>query len=507
MEKHTKANYILPFFVLCFMCLAGCTQETANTAEIEQALEEGVYINGKAIELTESGSIDLPVLSVENGITVQVVAAEDETVYVNGEEASGYVDMDISSITREDVINLEIEKDGETTSYEINLMPSTFPNYTTEGESATDGDFYLSTYDLSTNYIFKLNNQGELIFYKEITKTNEDGNEVNTNGLDFRKQYNSDGEVRYTYMPYLEESFADGDCSGINPGCVVVMDENYEVMDEIYYLDENGDEILIDPHGFIWIDDDHYIVAAYKQETVEVPEELGADNNLADLAVLYIEEVKDGDVLWEFCSADYEQFLYESNSVTWDESMDKCYDYVHFNSMNYDTDGNIPVSCRHLDAILKISTEDGSLIWQLGGDYDDFGLTDDQLFSYQHSIILTEDGGYMLFDNADAANWAGEADTSSVIRLTVDEENMTVTDFMRYSVLDYFSNYMGAIRELDAEHSVYLWSVGGNYSIDSDTPPEWSMIEYTETDGGVSYHFCFRFDEGTRRLYCSNKCE
>lgn len=85
LEKHTKVNYILPFFVLCFMCLTGCTQETANTAKIEQALEEGVYINGKAIELTESGSVDLPVLSVENGITVQVVAAEDETVYVNGE--------------------------------------------------------------------------------------------------------------------------------------------------------------------------------------------------------------------------------------------------------------------------------------------------------------------------------------------------------------------------------------------------------------------------------------
>ena len=73
---------------------------------------------------------------------------------------------------------------------------------------------------------------------------------MSTNGLDFRKQYNSDGEIRYTYMPYLEDSFADGDCSGINPGCVVVMDENYEVIDEIYYLDENGDEMLIDPHGF-----------------------------------------------------------------------------------------------------------------------------------------------------------------------------------------------------------------------------------------------------------------
>ena len=80
-----------------------------------------------------------------------------------------------------------------------------------------------------------------------------------------RQQYNSDGEVRYTYMPYLEESFADGDCSGINPGCVVVMDENYEVIDAIYYLDENGDEILIDPHGFISVSYTHLDV--YKRQT------------------------------------------------------------------------------------------------------------------------------------------------------------------------------------------------------------------------------------------------
>lgn len=85
MKKHVKSIIILLIFALCLTGLAGCAQETANTAETEQALEEGVYINGKAIELTEGGNVDLPALSVENGITVQVVAAEDETVYVNGE--------------------------------------------------------------------------------------------------------------------------------------------------------------------------------------------------------------------------------------------------------------------------------------------------------------------------------------------------------------------------------------------------------------------------------------
>lgn len=485
--------------VLCLSSFVGCSTDEGETV---------IYINGKAVTFAAEGNTDLSVLSVEDGITVQVQAASGDAVYVNGEVVEQSVALEISSITRDDVIDIEIKNGSSTVAHTVNLMPSTFPDYTTEGESKTDGDFYLTTYDLTTNYIFKLNNQGEMIFYKAITKTDEDGNQVSTNGLDFRKQYTASGEVRYTYMPYLEDAFADGDCAGINPGCVVVMDENYEVIDEVYYVDESGEEITIDPHGFIWIDEGHYILTAYKQMVLEVPEDLGATDNKADMAVLYIQEIKDGEVIWEFCSADYEQFLYESNSVTWSESTERCYDYVHFNSMSIDQDDNLLVSCRHLDAILKISREDGSLMWQLGGDYDDFGLTQEQLFSYQHSIIVTEEGEYMLFDNANTAVTAGDAQYSSVLRMSVDEENMSVSNFVRYQVVDFFSIYMGAIRELDNENSVYLWSVGGNYMTDSTTPPAWSMVEYTETDSGeIQYNFCFKFDSGTGRMYCTNKCE
>ena len=326
--------------------------------------------------------------------------------------------------------------------------------------------------------------------------------------MDFTKQYTSKGEVRYTYMPYLEGAFADGDCAGINPGSVVVMDENYNVIDEVYYKGDKGEDIMIDPHGFIWLDEDHYILTAYKQMTVDVPKDLGATDNKADLAVLFIQEIKGGEVLWEFNSADYDQFLYESNSVNWAKSMDRCYDYVHFNYMAVDTDGNLLVSCRHLDAILKISRQDGKLMWQLGGDYDEFGLTDTQKFSYQHSIIVADNGDYMLFDNANTAVDSKMADNSSVIRMTVDEETKTVTSFTRHNVLDYYSIYMGAIRELDAENGIYLYSVGGNYEIDKETPPEWSMIEYTVgEDGKVERIFKFRFDEGFRRLYSANKCK
>lgn len=509
--KHSPRILALILAASIGFAFAGCeskNQETGSTEGTVTASENEtvVYINQNAVTFAEEGATDLDMLSVENGITVSASVASGDTVTVNGEILNGDMTLDVYAITRTDTLEIGITDAEGTATNTVNLMPSTFPSYTAEGESTTEGDFYLTTYDLEHNYLFKLNNSGELIFYKAITKTTADGEEVNTNALDFRKQYTSDGEVRYTYMPYLEDAFA-GDCSGINPGCVIVMDESYNVIDEIYYTDSDGEQITIDPHGFIWIDEGHYILTAYKEETVDVPADIETESTTADLAVLYINEIKDGEVLWEFCSKDYDKFLYESNTLNWDKAQTTCQDYMHFNSMSIDTDGNLLVSCRHLDSILKISRSTGELIWQLGGDYGDFELSDDQRFSYQHSIILTDDGQYMLFDNANTAVSGGSASYSSVIRMSVDEESTSVTDFVRYNVVDFYSIYMGAVREIDSLSKTYLWSVGGNYVTDSVTPPEWSMVEYTEDgEGNVTHTFKFRFDEGTRRLYCSNKC-
>lgn len=500
-----KKTALWALLVLALFALAGCSQ---NKATAKTATNTAIYLNGNALSFAKEGNTDLKMLSVEKGITIDVEKPKGVEISVNGQAVEQKLVMGIAAITREDTLKFEIKTGEDTKTYTVNLMPSKFPDYTTEGESATDGDYYLTTYDMGISYIFKLNSKGDLIFYKSVTKPGENGTRVYTNALDFSKQYTSDGKVRYTYMPYLEGAFADGDCTGINPGCVVVMDENYAIIDEVYYKGENGEDIMIDPHGFIWIDEGHYILTAYKQMTLDVPEDLGATENKADLAVLFIQEIKDDKVLWEFSTADYEQFLYESNSVTWKKSMERCHDYVHFNYMDIDKDGNLLVSCRHLDAILKISREDGSLVWQLGGDYDEFKLTAEQKFSYQHSIIVTENGDYMLFDNANTAVGAKTANYSSVIRMTVDEATKTVKAFERHNVLDYYSIYMGAIRELDAEKGIYLYSVGGNYEIDKKTPPEWSMIEYTVgEDGKIEHLFKFRFNEGYRRLYSANKCK
>ncbi len=504
-DRMRKRGYVFfaaaAVLVLLVFVLTGC----GGNDEKEEA---GIYLNGKLLTFAEEGETVLPFLSVEDGIDIEVVKSGEEEVCVNDVAIGDTAHLDITALKAGQTIDFKVTDGDKVEEHTLRLLPETFPEYTVEGEGKTEGDYYMTTYDLSDNYLMKLNNKGDLIFYMAVTKEDEEGNIVSTNALDFRKQYNSRGIARYTYMPYLGDVFADGDCGGINPGCVRVLDKNYELIDEVYYKDENGEDVMIDPHGFIWIDDGHYILTAYKREVINTPEELGAQDNKADLAVLYIEEIKDGKVLWEFCSKDYEKFLYQSNGIVLDECAEKCQDYMHFNSMYIDQDDNLVVSCRHLNSILKISREDGSLMWQLGGSDDEFGLTDEQLFSYQHSIIVNEDGSYMLFDNANDAVESGKAKYSSVARYKVDEDAKKVTEYERYNVVDFYSCYMGAIRQIDAEKNTYLWSVGGNYMTDMQDPPPWSMVEYTETGNGkIEYDLKFKYNEGTGRLYCANKCK
>ena len=500
--KISKLLTMLLALCLCVTVLAGCVNnggaETSGTAgeskapetesqtdEIKLPTEPGIYFNGKAVTFAEEGNTDLDLLSVENGIEIVAVTEDGEGVKINGKDYKSPVSLDVDAITREQTVSVEITKGEDTKTHTVNLMPSTFRDYVVEGKSETDGDFLMSTCDEKVNYVFKLNNDGDLIFYKK----------TGSNALDFRKEYNSKGEVRYTYMPYLAGEFCG--IQGINPGCVEILDENYDVIEQVYFKGENGEDVLIDPHGFVYIDDGHYIVTAYEDVVVkDIPAEYNAKDNSAYLAILLMQEIKDGEILWEFSSLDHPEFIDTTTVVKWDQSTDYCHDYVHFNSMCIDNDGNLLVSCRNINSILKVSRKDGSLIWTLGGKNDEFGLTADQIFSKQHSIILTEDGNYMIFNNGNDEVASGATGSSSVIRLKLDEENKKVVEYREVEA-NFYSSYMGAIREIDAENRIYLWTVGGAAST-----CDWTVVEYSEETGAT---FKFHFDGGYRKMYAANK--
>ncbi|MFC1888994.1 aryl-sulfate sulfotransferase [Thermodesulfobacteriota bacterium] len=76
-------------------------------------------------------------------------------------------------------------------------------------------------------------------------------------------------------------------------------------------------------------------------------------------------------------------------------------DWVHANSIDIDEDGNYILSSRSFSEVTKISSQDGSVIWRLGGKNNQFTFVGDNLggFSQQHAARDLGDGHLLLFDN------------------------------------------------------------------------------------------------------------
>lgn len=76
-------------------------------------------------------------------------------------------------------------------------------------------------------------------------------------------------------------------------------------------------------------------------------------------------------------------------------------DFTHGNAIDLAADGNYLVSMRHLSQIIKIDSQNGDIIWKLGGVDGDFAFEADPLggFSFQHAIRELPNGNLLLFDN------------------------------------------------------------------------------------------------------------
>ena len=82
------------------------------------------------------------------------------------------------------------------------------------------------------------------------------------------------------------------------------------------------------------------------------------------------------------------------------------WDAHHCNAIDRFENGDYLVSCRHTDALYKISRENGSILWRLGGTKSDFKFAKDAKFSRQHHARIVEQNEthtiISLFDNARA---------------------------------------------------------------------------------------------------------
>lgn len=342
--------------ILCII-IVFCKVYTKKSENIIQILvnEEVITFLGNDMELEK----ELKMLSIEKETKIKNLSSSK--IYVNGEKINPGKELKIRipKINEENKIEVKLNFKNKyaKTTYMINTLPGDFPEYEVEGNSKYEGDYYFTV----DNYLLKLNEVGEIIFYKK----------TDNQALGFKK-YTNNKKTRYTYL----ELSVIGQTEIYSLCDLVVLDEEYKEIDRVKYKIENKEELGIDAHDSVYLDDGHYILVTYKgKEVINMPKELGYESSVMVRACL-IKEIKNGHKIWEFESTDYPQLynFYSANGVYINEITAQNFsNYMHFNSFAIDpNDNNLICSFRNQDAIMKINRRTGKMMWILGGKGDEF---------------------------------------------------------------------------------------------------------------------------------------
>lgn len=239
----------------------------------------------------------------------------------------------------------------------IYLTPDDLPQYETQGESAGGKDYYFTTYNSKydgkneqINYLMKVSSTGKLLYYKKIA------GEL----YDFQKVITTDNKIRYIYMVSDRTLFNFNDF-GVNSTLVyckaVVLDENYNLVQEIVFDYGNGKINGVEMHDILYFNDNHYILCTNEAVILqgdEIPSYIAHESDDKMYVVdCILQEVKNGKILWSFHSKDYEDmYAYYSTNIM---DYQTYQDYMHFNSLCLSNDNNLLVSFRNISAIMKIN--------------------------------------------------------------------------------------------------------------------------------------------------------
>jgi hypothetical protein len=129
-------------------------------------------------------------------------------------------------------------------------------------------------------------------------------------------------------------------------------------------------------------------------------------------------------------------------------------DWLHANGLSWSpTDGNLVLSVRHQDWVVKIDYRsgegDGHIIWRLGqdGDFTVHSTHPYPWFSHQHNPHYIDDSTLILFDNGNTRR-AGDPDAPSRGQVwQLDEQTMTATPLVNVD-LGRYSSAVGAAQRL-----------------------------------------------------------
>jgi hypothetical protein len=173
-------------------------------------------------------------------------------------------------------------------------------------------------------------------------------------------------------------------------------------------------------------------------------------------------DVNRGPVLGEVCTANVGDQVCSSTPVL------PAVDWLHINAVSWSpADGDLVVSVRHQDWVLKIDYDggegDGHIIWRLGqdGDFTVNSTDTSPWFSHQHNAHYIDDSTLVVFDNGNTRRANDPSADSRGQVWTLDEQGMTAT--LAFNVdLGNYSDHFGAAQRLPNGNYVFTSGAQGN---------------------------------------------
>ena len=280
----------------------------------------------------------------------------------------------------------------------------TAPGYIFVGAKVTDGQ----------NGALMLDNTGDVVWFG-LPK-------VTTSMIyDFKVQHYR-GEPVLTWMEGTTPS-------GFGAGHFVIANSAYERIAEFQVGNgfDGGDL-----HELMITSRDTALVIVYSAIEWDLSPVGGPKHGTVTDAVIQEIEIDTGRVLFEWHSLDH--IPVEESRIGFGglDNGDRPFDYVHLNSIDEDSDGNLLISGRHIFAVHKIDRATGEIIWRLNGSRSDFEMGEGTQFAWQHDARMQEDGTLTLFDNAESNQDLDGTVASRGMVLDLDEEAMTATLVREY---------------------------------------------------------------------------
>jgi len=204
--------------------------------------------------------------------------------------------------------------------------------------------------------------------------------------------------------------------------------------------------------GKMWTDSS-YIILGHDDRTMDLSKSVkGGRTDAVVRGAVIQERTLSGTLLFEWKSLDHIPVTDATEDIDLTQAR---IDYIHVNSINRDRNGDLIVSCRHLDEVICVSRVDGDVLWRFGGKKsrgNEFTFTNDITpgftgFSHQHTAFFTPRGTLMMFDNG---NLKPEPRSSRAVEYSLNLTARTATRVWEYVPSPrVFSASMGSVEELE----------------------------------------------------------